>query len=181
MSHSEKDNLPRHWVILAGLIAVMLMPSVAQAQSTFYACYTKSGLVYRVNPPSTPGEDPNLEDACSSNKHVWFSWNEEGIQGVQGASGVSGYEEKFTLSAHDNSSPKTQEASCPLGKVVLGGGANVAPTVGNPLPKVAITRSLGFLHATTNLYTWQVSAQAFTSEPNPWTLVSVIYCADTSP
>jgi hypothetical protein len=69
---------------LLALAAVILMPELAGAQTTpevLYACYQpSSGVVYRVNPPAQPGDDPNIPDACKTATHTLFSWT-EGVPG----------------------------------------------------------------------------------------------------
>ena len=67
----------------AVLAALLLVPNDAQAQDIF-ACYTPSGVVYRVNAPGSPGLDPKLKDDCTGNKHALFSWNEVGPVGPPG-------------------------------------------------------------------------------------------------
>jgi hypothetical protein len=81
-----------------GLVAVMglvvaalsiLAPTEAGAQgsSLMYACYMqRTGVVYRVNPPEKPGQDPNLRDNCTAKNHVKFYWVE--LVGVDGKVGI---------------------------------------------------------------------------------------------
>jgi hypothetical protein len=68
--------------ILVASALLVLMPVDATAQETqesnkMYACYMQSsGVVYRINPPDVPGQDPKLKDECTSEKHVKFYWVE---------------------------------------------------------------------------------------------------------
>lgn len=65
---------------LAGLTA----PAAAQAPALIYACYVPvSGTVYRI-------KETDVKEACSSSKHIEFSWNEQGPEGPQGPQGIQG-------------------------------------------------------------------------------------------
>lgn len=55
-----------------------------------------------------------------------------GPQGVPGAAGLSGYEIVSVDSAFDSSSTKLLSADCPAGKVALGGGADLFPSLVDP-------------------------------------------------
>lgn len=55
-----------------------------------------------------------------------------GPQGVPGASGISGYEIVSINSAFDSSATKLLSADCPAGKVALGGGADIFPSLADP-------------------------------------------------
>ena len=75
-----KNNMRiRQLPALGGVAAVGALlgaPTPAQAQTQeFFACFVpRSGVVYRVNPPGSPGESPDLKDDCTGKKHVKFSW-----------------------------------------------------------------------------------------------------------
>lgn len=55
-----------------------------------------------------------------------------GPQGVPGAPGISGYEIVTVDSAFDSSATKLLSADCPAGKVALGGGADIFPSLADP-------------------------------------------------
>jgi hypothetical protein len=47
----------------------------AQVPEELWACYIPhTGVVYRVNPPADPGQDPDLRDDCTASRHVKFHW-----------------------------------------------------------------------------------------------------------
>lgn len=74
-----KNTMRIRWQLpaIGGVVAVLaLTPHAAQAQSQeLFACYVpNSGVVYRVNPPGSPAESPDLKDDCTGKKHVKFSW-----------------------------------------------------------------------------------------------------------
>ena len=93
MSNNTKRILPRLPVVggLAALAFLLFVPDTAQAQGpVLFACYVpNSGVVYRVNPPGSPGESDDLKDACTGKKHVLFSWNEVGPAGPPGPAGIT--------------------------------------------------------------------------------------------
>lgn len=94
MSNNTKRILPRLPVVggLAALAFLLFVPDTVQAQgAVLFACYVpSSGVVYRVNPPGSPGQNADLKDACTGKKHVLFSWNEVGPVGPAGADGADG-------------------------------------------------------------------------------------------
>lgn len=55
-----------------------------------------------------------------------------GSQGPQGAPGISGYEIVTSDSVFDSSATKFLSADCPAGKVALGGGADIFPSLLDP-------------------------------------------------
>ena len=61
----------------------------------------------------------------------------QGVPGPQGAPGLSGYEIVTTETAFDSTTTKVGGADCPAGKVVLGGGAYIFPSLSDPNRKTA--------------------------------------------
>ena len=51
-----------------------------------YDVLQRSGVVYRINPPDAPGEDPNLRNDCIGRQHVKFYWVE--LAGANGNVGI---------------------------------------------------------------------------------------------
>jgi len=56
----------------------------------------------------------------------------QGVPGPQGAPGLSGYEIVTVDSEFDSSATKVLVADCPAGKVALGGGADIFPSLADP-------------------------------------------------
>jgi hypothetical protein len=113
----------RH-VAFAWLLAVCTAAGIAYAvipgpDGTIRACFKKSGGALRVI-------DASL-GACAANENA-LAWNQAG---APGAPGISGYE----IVVSERANPPSvhfggQRASCPDGKLALGGGAGVADEEG---------------------------------------------------
>ena len=74
----------------AALALLLFAPETVHAQTdVFFACYVPSGVVYRVNAPDAPGEDPKLKDGCTGKKHVLFSWT-DGVNAVRNGDAAAG-------------------------------------------------------------------------------------------
>jgi len=56
----------------------------------------------------------------------------QGLPGPQGAPGLSGYEIVSSKTAFDSTTTKVAVADCPAGKVALGGGAEIFPSLADP-------------------------------------------------
>jgi hypothetical protein len=92
-----------------------------------------------------------------------------GATGAQGPTGVSGLQAVYTTSATNSTSPKSLTASCPAGKLALGGGATIVPSGTN---EVAVTGSY-----LTNSTTWTSSARELDDFAGSWSLNAVVICA----
>ena len=72
MSNNTKRILPRLPVVggLAALAFLLFVPDTAQAQSpVLFACFVpNSGVVYRVNPPGSPGQSADLKEGLFSTR-----------------------------------------------------------------------------------------------------------------
>jgi hypothetical protein len=90
MSNRHAAPRPRRTPLLAAAILAAAGAAPLRAQTgpsptpkLIHACYIpSSGTVYRIKEPNTP--------AACQNRHIEFSWNEQGIQGVQGPAGPTG-------------------------------------------------------------------------------------------
>ena len=95
--------------LIATVAAIVLLPAVANAQTTITACYVpKSGSVYRIKVDGSPGK-------CAQN-HVEFSW-ETGVQQAYGP--VSQIEASSTIAA---GAVGGAFAECPDGTIAISGG-----------------------------------------------------------
>jgi hypothetical protein len=92
-----------------------------------------------------------------------------GPAGPQGAAGATGLQSVFTTSAVDSTATRTLTASCPSGKVALGGGVSATPL---NTPGVAITTSY-----LANSTTWTASAREVVATGDDWGLNVVVICA----
>jgi hypothetical protein len=96
-----------------------------------------------------------------------------GPPGAQGAPGTSGLQTIFTTSAINSTTTRTLTATCPSGKVALGGGVAVTPATAT---EVAITASY-----LANSTTWTASAQEVNAQAVSWGLNVVVVCALVAP
>jgi hypothetical protein len=61
--------------VISALTPTQVKAQEDQQANLMYACYMpNSGVVYRINPPDDPGQDPKLKDDCRSKRHVKFYW-----------------------------------------------------------------------------------------------------------
>lgn len=83
--------------------------------------------------PGTPGPkgDPGLQGPAGLPGPTGVP-GAPGPQGPQGAPGLSGYQIVSEDSAFDTSTTKVGAANCPAGKVALGGGAEIFPSLLDP-------------------------------------------------
>jgi hypothetical protein len=89
MNNNNKTAIALLAVGLVVAAVSSLTPSQVSAQEAklMYACYMQgSGVVYRINPPDDPGQDPKLKDDCTGKKHVKFYWVE--FVGADGKVGI---------------------------------------------------------------------------------------------
>lgn len=93
----------------------------------------------------------------------------QGPPGLRGLSGVLGAHRVSIVSAFDSTDEKTVVASCPLGEVVIGGGASVLP------PVAAVTASAPDV-ALTN---WTARANEIAPTLVPWDVKADVICAPT--
>lgn len=92
-----------------------------------------------------------------------------GPQGAQGAAGVSGLQKVFTTGAASSVNAKSLTATCPAGKVAIGGGGIVLPA---NQPDVALSGSY-----LANETTWRASARELDNTGANWSLNAVVICA----
>lgn len=90
-----------------------------------------------------------------------------GPQGPAGTPGVTQREVVTVNTASDSSSPKQLTATCPAGKVVIGGGAEIDGAVG---PALASSRPIG----TTQ---WFAFAYEVNATGGAWSVTSYAICA----
>ena len=95
-----------------------------------------------------------------------------GPQGPSGPAGVSGLQKVFETGAINSVATRSLNATCPAGKIAIGGGAAVVPA---NQAEVAITAS--YLQNDT---TWRGSARELDSVGSNWSLNVVVVCAVAS-
>jgi len=168
-------------VALAGGAA----PAAAQApaDSVLYACYVPTtGTVYRIKVADT-------KQACTSDRHVQFSWNvlgptgpqgPQGIPGVAGAPGTPGGVSGYEIVTSDFGPMLLREfegtVSCSAGKRVLGGGATAASSA----PPAKWPPTLSSSTMLPDGTGWSAKG-LWTSTDIPWLLHVSAICANVTP
>lgn len=98
-----------------------------------------------------------------------------GLQGPQGAPGVSGFERVSGESTPIDDTPgKIAHATCPAGKVVIGGGYAISNTTDTIVPRI------NGPHQDDPTTTWTVIAHRMTGA-SEWSLRAFALCAWSSP
>lgn len=99
-----------------------------------------------------------------------------GPAGAQGPAGFTGRVEVNGSAPYDSTTPKHAEASCPAGKVVIGGGAITASdTASTP---VALKHNGVTSPGST---TWYADAYETTATGESWNIQISLYCANPAP
>ena len=144
---------------IATFVAVLaLAPAVAQAQSTYYACYVpKTGSVYRVKTADTPA-------ACKQN-HVEFSWQ-------SGGGLVFTERSSEPIQIAPNGDFEQRFADCEADEIVVSGGHHVEP---NASVSVAASK---FFHGLGH-HGWWVDVR--NTSPGPILLYAHVICAKPAP
>jgi hypothetical protein len=93
-----------------------------------------------------------------------------GPQGPQGPPGVSGLQRTDASTSTDSGSPKSVNASCPVGKRTIGGGARVS---GAGSSEVSITDSFPEADGSR----WNTRAVEVNTTPSTWVLTAFAICA----
>jgi hypothetical protein len=91
--------------------------------------------------------------------------------GPQGVPGVSGFELVTATSGSNNTSPKTVTATCPAGKVVLGGGYMTT----------TVTQASALQNGPVTNATWTVRVAENQTGTPTWTLNVTVACVTALP
>jgi hypothetical protein len=104
----------------------------------------------------------------------------QGPQGVPGAPGISGYEVVSVDSAFDSSEAKDVFVVCPAGKRIIGGGAEIFPSLGDPnraTAPVVLTLSMPL----SSPDEWIAHAIEIGTYTFGWRLTGTAICANVAP
>ena len=149
------------WGVLAAAAALVGGTAVVGAQSVgeVRACVDPKGSIVIVGTgvPCAKGDQA-------------LTWNIQGPAGPQGGPGVSGYE-VVAVQQMNTSNTLTVQASCPAGKRVLGGGAEV---LGSITVGTSVLRQSG---PTPDNAGWKAFFVDFNAEPNTFGLKVSAICA----
>jgi hypothetical protein len=102
-----------------------------------------------------------------------------GAQGVPGPAGISGYEVVSAASPFDSNASKGAAVSCPAGKRLLGGGAEIFPSVADPNRDTA---PVMLASSTSNDHDgWIAHAVEIGTYTFSWDLTATAICANVAP
>lgn len=164
----QRMRTPAGGAVLGGAVGLLLAGGVAYAVTSgsgqaITACAHRNSGALRV---------VGSADQCRENERV-VQWNTRGPAGPRGLPGVSGIETLVEQSERDASDVKAINASCPPGKTVLGGGANV--TSDEFAVPVALTASQ--FNATPTANAWFAQAIEMRPVESAWQVNAFVVCA----
>ena len=105
-----------------------------------------------------------------------------GPQGPQGVPGLSGYEIVTSDSLFNSSSTKAWSADCPAGKVALGGGAYIFPSLADPNRFTAPVVLIASMPSTGNGVTpgWEAASSEIAPYTYDWHMIVYAICANVA-
>ena len=102
-----------------------------------------------------------------------------GAQGPAGTAGISGYEIVSDVSTFDSSSARQMSVFCPAGKRVIGGGAQIFPSLADPNRTIApVVLRTSLPNGTDG---WFAEAFETAAYPFEWDLTVNAICASVGP
>lgn len=164
-----RSRLPIVLSVTALVVAVLGATPVGEAAMSLAVPRNSVGTIQLRNSAVTSVKVKNGTLLRTDFKAGQIPTGPPGPQGPAGPPGASALQPVFTTGAVSSTATRTQTASCPSGKVALGGGVSVVPA---NVAGVAVTASyLG------NATTWTASAREITANANNWSLNVVVVCA----
>lgn len=109
---------------------------------------------------------------------------DKGDPGIPGASGVSGYQVVSARSSFDSVTEKFMHLACPAGKVAIGGGASVFPSLSDPqriTAPVLLRDNQPLTDGGSQATGWSARAYEATAYNFAWTLDVYAICANMTP
>jgi hypothetical protein len=102
-----------------------------------------------------------------------------GPQGASGPAGLSGYERVDVLSSYDSNTSKFIIATCPAGKHLLSGGAEIYPGSAYQIDSLKVALTLSAPISGSEM--WIARAVEMVPEDVAWTLEAYAICANVAP
>ena len=150
-------------VAAVAAVAGVAYGAIPSSNGTITACVDSKGALKVI--------DAEAGATCGAGKQS-LTWNQQGPAG-----GVSGWEKVVVAAPGNSDDRKSLVASCPAGKVVVGGGGWTAPTfVDDPLDGVALQISA----PNGNGNAWVVTAREIVPTSQNWILWTYALCATAS-
>ena len=173
--------------------ATLVAASIPDANNVIYGCYQLDGGALRVIDTENPSEA-----GCIHGVEGPLNWNQQGPVGPVGPSGpqgpagpvgpagpagvdgVSGHEKVTALTPSSSQIQQGQAASCPHGKVVVGGGATIKYKDDKGARTVALITSSPTTHHPVLADGWLAQAREITPTASTWWLEVTALCASVS-
>ena len=95
-----------------------------------------------------------------------------------GPPGLSGVEVVSATSSLDSTTTRAVSVTCPVGKVIVGGGAIAAEGFSVVQGPVAVVQSAPDKLGTAT--TWEAAAREMSAYGNTWALVAIAICANVA-
>ena len=170
----------RHLIIALVLVLVLIAVQgvAAGGGGVIYGCYHKTNGKLRI--VRSPRQCKKTE--------MPIRWNKVGPEGPpgpagkpgpQGEPGISGHEIVYLQTDLDSEPSKTATVDCPVGKLVLGGGALITPSFADPNRDTApvVLRS----SAPNGDHGWYAKALEIGAYGFEWHLTVYAICANVAP
>jgi hypothetical protein len=157
--------------IVAGAVAVAAVTGVGYAaipssNGTITACRDSKGALKVI--------DAEAGQTCSANQQP-LTWNQ---QGPAGAPGIAGRQVVTAESTNDSSQLKEVYATCPNGKVPIGGGAKAYYWTSSG---EFLLTELAVGHSAPTYNGWGAWAHEVVATSQPWILRTYAICATVAP
>jgi hypothetical protein len=160
----------RHLILaVAAVLAIAAgagYAAIPSSNGTISACKDNKGVLKVI--------DAEAGQTCGNNQQL-LTWNQQGPAGPQGPSGISGYEVVSSMTeGGPNNSAVTATASCPEGKVPIGGGGRINDLDSNGLAFIVDSHPFQYVNG------WRVRAARNWETQQSFAVSAVVICANVS-
>jgi hypothetical protein len=151
------------FLALAAGVAYSAIPS---SSGTITACKDNKGVLKVI--------DAEAGATCNANQQL-LTWNQQGPAGPAGPAGISGYQVVSSMTeGGPNNSAVTAMASCPEGKVPIGGGGRINDLDSNGLAFIVDSHPFSYVNG------WRVRAARNWETQQSFSVSAVVICATVS-
>jgi len=154
--------------VLVAAVAGVSYAAIPAADGTISACKDQKGILKVIN--------AEAGQTCSGSQQL-LTWNQQGPQGPAGQDGISGYQVVHGTSAqYDSADEKYAFATCPSGKMPVGGGGSSGHQAGPSY----YTLPVALISSRSNGTAWFVRAREIVPTDEPWELIAEAICVTAS-